>query len=87
MRFLPLTLCFVLMLTGCAKDDRVKRAASLSTVKAEQAKADMAAAATDTEKVKIASDFLDSEIPLLQGVEDYLFERNPSTTTPAAPKP
>lgn len=77
------TVALLLTTTGCRKDDRALQAISLATVAASTCQTEMKAAPDDATRANIAQTFLKDEVPLLQGVEDYMFGVTPAAAAPA----
>ena len=68
----------VLVLTGCPKDDRIRRLASLHNVKTHTAAKELKAATTDQQKVEIAEEYFRKAPEETQLIEDYMFGREPT---------
>jgi hypothetical protein len=81
-----LTIVFVLLLAAGCVDSRIKRAANLNVVKAKVAQAEMKAAVDPVAKVKVAEQYFDSNIPLLEAVDEYMQGVDPDAkVTPVTP--
>ena len=74
---LAAALFLVVALTGCPKDARIKRAASMSNVKTRVATKEFNEAATKDEKIKIAEEYFRNAWKFTQVIDDYLHGREP----------
>jgi len=72
----------VLVFSGCAKDARIKRAASLSNTKMKVEAAEYWAATTPEKKLEIADHHFRTMPKFTQVVDDYMHGREPSGPTP-----
>ncbi len=79
---LLLCLFLCLILTGCTKDARAKRATSLLNVKTQVAKAEFEQAKTDVEKVAVAKQWFDTAPRYTQAVDDYMQGKQPTNDIP-----
>ncbi len=84
---LLLALPCLLLLTGCPKDDRAKRAASLNRVQVETAKKEYEAAPTPEKKDEVAKEYFETAPALIGVVDDYMQGRKPSGPEDLEPKP
>lgn len=66
-------------LAGCPKDERIQRQSNLNAVKAEVARNEFTAAATDAEKVAIAAEYFRTAPEEIRVVDDYLWKRKPDS--------
>lgn len=75
---LLLALPLILMLTGCPRDNRIKRVSSLNRVQVETAKKEFEEAPTPEKKNEIAKEYFETAPDLLGVVDDYMQGRKPS---------
>ena len=68
--------------TGCGKDARARRAASLNRVQLQTAKKEFEAAPTPVKKNEVAKEYFDTAEPLVGVVDDYMQGRKPSGPKP-----
>lgn len=69
------------LLCGCAKDDRMKRQASLLNAKTQTAQTELAAAPTAEAKAEVAKEYFADAPQMTQVISDYMFGRTPQTPT------
>jgi len=84
MRFLAIVTVLVL-LTGCPKDDRIKRQASLLNVKTQVTAKEYKEAPTPEKKVEIATEFFNTAPKMTQVLDDYMFGREPAPAPTPTP--
>jgi hypothetical protein len=77
MRFFALITLLVLM-TGCPKDERIKRQSSLLNTKTQVTAKEYEEAPTPEKKVEIATEFFKTAPKMTQVLDDYMFGREPA---------
>lgn len=84
--YMSVLLIILLSFTGCEKDDRAKRAASLLNVKTQVAAKEFKAAKDDAERFRVIGEYFQNAGDLTQALEDYMFSRE-AKSTPGTSKP
>jgi hypothetical protein len=77
MRFFALITLLVL-LTGCPKDERIKRQSSLLNVKTQVTAKEFNDAPTPEKKVEVAKEYFDTAPKMTQVLDDYMAGREPA---------
>lgn len=80
-------LILVLLVSGCAKDDRAKQASNLLNQMTHVAKDEYEAAPTPVDKDAVATEYFKQAPQFTQGLDDYMHGRPPTTIDVPTPAP
>jgi hypothetical protein len=82
-----LVLFLLVLMSGCAKDDRAKQGSNLLNVMTQTAKKEYEEAPTPPDKDVVATEYFKEAPKFTQALDDYMHDRPPTTIDVPVPVP